>query len=152
MILSFFITILIVLLDQFLKNWVVDNLALFESMPGINGIFDFYHIRNDGAGWGLFSGQMWLFYLVTIIMMIYIVYLIYKNRHKGYVISIGLGLLLGGTIGNFIDRIRYGYVVDMFRLLFINFPIFNIADIALTVGVIVIILAILFHKDGDTIL
>lgn len=152
MILSFFIAFFIILLDQYIKNWVIHHLALYESMPVIDGFFDFYYIRNDGAGWGIFSGQMWLFYIVTLIMIVYLVYLIYKNRFKGNFLLIGLGLLLGGTLGNFIDRIRFNYVVDMFRLSFINFPIFNIADIALTIGVIMIILIILFHEEGDTIL
>ena len=152
MTLAYIVAFLITVFDQFVKKWTTNTLQLHESKPGINGLFDFYYIRNEGAGWGILQGQMWFFYVVTLIIISYLFYLIYKHRQSNVWVKITYGLVLGGAIGNFIDRIFFGYVVDMFRLSFINFPIFNVADSALSVGIILLIIQVLLTQDTEGVL
>ncbi|WP_124057409.1 signal peptidase II [Vaginisenegalia massiliensis] len=146
---SFIVVICIFILDQTVKWWVVTHIPLHQAQPLVPGLVEWFHIQNTGAGWGLFAGQMLLFQLVTLAMVLYIGRLIYLNRYRTGTLHLTLGLLLGGTLGNFADRLRLGYVVDMFHLQFFDFPVFNIADAALTVGVIGLILLVLTNKEMD---
>lgn len=140
--LYFLLIFAIVLLDQLIKLWIVANVPLNASFNFIPGILSIAHIRNYGAAWSMLLGQLWFFILISIIALGILGYLFYKLRDNwGY--ALGISLLIGGTLGNFIDRLRLGYVVDMFSLDFINFPIFNIADCALTFGVIIILIVML---------
>lgn len=152
MIFSIITSLLIIILDQLVKGWVISNMTLNSSLPLIPGVMDLYYIHNDGAGWGMFSGQIPLFIILTFIFVVYIAYLVYRNRFEAKNIHFIYGLLIGGGIGNLIDRLRLGYVIDMFRFEFINFPIFNIADASLSFGVFLMILVLIFRKDSDHIL
>lgn len=145
-------TILVIVIDRLLKRWTTHSLMLHESKAGIDGIFDFFYIHNDGAGFGVFSGKMWLFFIVTILIVSYLIYLIYRHRHAKWYLTLTYGLLLGGAIGNFIDRILYGYVIDMIRLQFMDFPIFNIADMALSIGVVWLIIQVLLDQNSEDLL
>ena len=118
----------------------------FGSKQLIPGIIELTNLRNSGAAWSIFEGQQTFFTIITIIAIIVISYFIWQYR-KNIPMLIGLSLIMAGTIGNFIDRLRQGYVVDMFETTFINFPIFNIADMCLTIGVIWLIICILKEKD-----
>lgn len=140
---------LLVGVDQLVKWWITDNLALGETKNLIPGILSLNHIRNTGAAWSMLEGKMWFFTIVTLIAVVVILTLMIKNREKGNSwFMIGLSLILAGAIGNFIDRIRLGYVVDMFQTDFMSFPIFNVADVALVCGVIcILIYIILDEKD-----
>lgn len=152
MILPLITTIVVVILDQYLKYWTINSINLHESTKGIEGIFDFYYLRNDGAGWGLFSGRINLFIILTILVSGYLIYLIIKNSKHLWVTRLAYGLLLGGAVGNLIDRVRLGYVIDMFRLSFMEFPVFNIADAALSIGLFLLIVIILFDLDKEDVL
>ncbi|WP_028125760.1 signal peptidase II [Eremococcus coleocola] len=147
MIISFFTLFIIIIIDQIFKAWIVAHLSLGQSMSFLPGIMDFYYVQNKGAGWSLFQGQMTFFMLATLLVCIYFIYLVYKHRKGPWYLRISYGLLLGGALGNLIDRLRLGYVVDMFRTLFIEFPIFNIADAALTLAVISLLIIQLFSKE-----
>lgn len=144
------ITIVIILIlticDQLLKSWVASSIVLGGSKQLIPGIIELTNLRNSGAAWSIFEGQQTFFTIITIIAIIVIGYFIWQYR-KNIPMLIGLSLIMAGTIGNFIDRLRQGYVVDMFETTFINFPIFNIADMCLTIGVIWLIICILKEKD-----
>ncbi|XJS11615.1 signal peptidase II [Aerococcaceae bacterium WGS1372] len=152
MFLPFLIAVFSILLDQYIKFLTISNLQVGESASGIIGVIDFFYLQNTGAGWGMFSGRINLLVIVTILAVIYICYLIIKNRDHYLLVRIAYGLVLGGALGNFIDRIRLGYVIDMFRLKFINFPIFNVADISLTLGVILLISVMLFYQNSEDVL
>lgn len=152
MTLAYIVAFLVTVIDQTIKKWTTNSLQLHESREGIEGVFDFFYIRNEGAGWGILQGQMWFFYIVTLFIMAYVVYLIYKHRQSNLWLKITYGLLLGGALGNFIDRLLLGYVIDMFRLSFINFPIFNIADVALSVGIFLLIIQVLLTQDTEGVL
>lgn len=152
MFLSFFIAIIVIIFDQFIKYLTITHLDLGQSAPGVSGVFDFFYLRNEGASLGMFSGRVNMFIIITIIAVGYLVYLIIKNRDHHILTRVAYGLTLGGAVGNFIDRVRLGYVVDMFRLEFINFPIFNVADVGLTIGVILLIIVIMFIKNSEDVL
>lgn len=140
------IILILTICDQLLKSWVASSLVLGGSKQLIPGIVELTNLRNSGAAWNIFEGQQTFFTIITIIAIIVIGYFIWEYR-KNIPMLIGLSLIMAGTIGNFIDRLRQGYVVDMFETTFINFPIFNIADMCLTIGVIWLIICILKEKD-----
>ncbi|GKS55212.1 signal peptidase II [Enterococcus mundtii] len=141
------ISALIIGLDQWVKWLIVDNFALGETKSVIPGILSLNHIRNFGAAWSLLEGKMWFFTVVTIIAVVVILTLMIKNRSDGNRwFMIGLTLILAGAIGNFIDRVRLGYVIDMFQTDFVNFPIFNVADISLVIGVICVLIYIILDE------
>lgn len=129
-------------LDQFVKYWVSANIALGTSHGFIPGLMNLTNLHNDGAAWSILEGQQWFFCLITLAAVVVLAYLMRQwrtNRWK----MIALSLIMAGALGNFIDRVHQHYVVDMFELLPINFPVFNVADSCLTVGVIALIIIIL---------
>nr|WP_152786699.1 signal peptidase II [Limosilactobacillus fermentum] len=129
-------------LDQFVKYWVSANIALGTSHGFIPGLMNLTNLHNDGAAWSILEGQQSFFYLITLAAVVVLAYLMRQwrtNRWK----MIALSLIMAGALGNFIDRVHQHYVVDMFELLPINFPVFNVADSCLTVGVIALIIIIL---------
>ena len=140
------IILILTICDQLLKSWVASSIVLGGSKQLIPGIIELTNLRNSGAAWSLFEGQQTFFFFFSIIAIIVIGYFIWQYRKNASMI-IGLALIMAGTIGNFIDRLKQGYVVDMFEITFINFPIFNIADMCLTIGVIWLIICILKEKD-----
>ena len=117
------IILILTICDQLLKSWVASSIVLGGSKQLIPGIIELTNLRNSGAAWSLFEGQQTFFTIITIIAIIVIGYFIWQYRKNASMI-IGLALIMAGTIGNFIDRLRQGYVVDMFEITFINFPIF----------------------------
>jgi signal peptidase II len=137
----FLLCLCLVLLDQLSKWFVTTHIGLNQVVSAIPGLVSFTHLRNYGAAWSILVGQQWFFTIVTLIALIVMGYFLWKLRQqKLYVL--GLVIMFAGTLGNFIDRIRLGYVVDMVQLDFINFPIFNLADMCLTFGVIILIIAV----------
>lgn len=136
-------------LDQGFKYWVVSNIGLYESIPLIPNLFALTYVRNIGAAFSAFSGHVGPLALIAAAVSIAIVvYMVRLKERTGLHIA-SLGLLLGGTVGNLADRIRLGYVVDMFDLQWNGqniFPIFNIADIAIDVGVGLLLL--LFYLES----
>lgn len=135
MLLYYLTALIIIALDQATKYWTVQSIPYREVVEWIPGFISFTHHRNSGAAWSILEGQMLFFYIVTIIIVGVIIYYLHLYGRKDRLFGVALSLILGGAIGNFIDRLLFQYVVDMVRLEFINFPIFNVADIALTVGV-----------------
>ena len=132
----FLISALLVGLDQWSKYLTVQNISLGETKEFIPGFLSLTHLRNTGAAWSLLEGKMIFFYVITVIVSVVIIYLLIKNYKKSIWYSVGLSFVLAGAIGNFIDRVRLGYVVDMLQTDFMNFPIFNVADSTLVLGLI----------------
>ena len=144
-----FISLFVVLADQGLKNYIVSNYIVGEVHQIIPGILSFNYIQNDGAAWNILTGQMWLFYAISVIAIAVCLYFLFNKKYKNALFDVGLALVLGGIIGNFIDRLHLKYVVDMLQLDFINFNIFNIADSAITTGVLIIFIYLIFFADKD---
>lgn len=138
MYLYYLIALIVIMIDQLSKYIVVKSMNLYESIPVIDGFFYITSHRNEGAAWGILQGQMMFFYIVTILFTLGIIIYMHKyaRDHKG--LSFALSFILGGAIGNFIDRLFRREVVDFldFIIFKYDYPIFNLADSALVVGVI----------------
>lgn len=141
----YLIALFVILLDQITKWLIVSKMNLGDSIPIIDNILYITSHRNRGAAWGILQGQMWLFYVITIIVIIAIMYYIHKAARGKWLLGVSLALMLGGAIGNFIDRVVRKEVVDFIHtyIFTYNFPVFNIADSALVVGVIVLMIQML---------
>ncbi|HAP3041710.1 TPA: signal peptidase II [Enterococcus faecalis] len=144
----FLISALLVGLDQWSKYLTVQNISLGETKEFIPGFLSLTHLRNTGAAWSLLEGKMIFFYVITVIVSVVIIYLLIKNYKRSIWYSVGLSFVLAGAIGNFIDRVRLGYVVDMLQTDFMNFPIFNVADSTLVVGVICIFIYLILDEKA----
>ncbi len=144
----YILALFVIALDQITKIIVATQMTLHQSIEIIPNFFYITSHRNSGAAWGILQGQMWLFYIVTIIVIGVIIY--YMRLYKGQypLLNIGFALILGGAIGNFIDRVRIQEVIDFldFNIFGYNFPIFNVADSALTIGVIIVIILIIYDE------
>lgn len=149
----YLIAIVIVAIDHWTKWLVVKNMELGERIVLIDPTFALLSHRNRGAAWGMLEGQMWLFTIVTIIVVIGILYYFHKEAKGKPLFQISLMVLLGGTLGNFIDRIFRGEVVDFADVLIpvinYDFPIFNIADAALTIGVVMLIIVLFLEEKAE---
>ncbi len=135
MIIFYIIAGIIVVIDQVVKYLTVQHIPLYETVSAIPNILSFTYHQNSGAAWSILEGQMWFFILVTIAVIGVICYYLQTQGRQSLLFSSALTLLLAGAFGNLIDRILNQYVVDMFRLEFVQFPIFNVADMSLTFGV-----------------
>ena len=122
--------------DQALKGWTVSHLELGESTPFIPAIMQLTRVHNYGAAWSSLSGKTVLLIVVTAVMMIAVAVLLLRRVVRHPLGVAACLLILGGGIGNIIDRIRLGYVVDMFDLLLFSYPVFNLADCFVVVGAI----------------
>ena len=143
------ISLLVVVADQWLKNYIVTNFKIGDETTIIPGILSFTYLQNDGAAWNIFSGQMILFYLISIAAIVVVVYYLFNPKYKNWLFDTGLALVLGGIVGNFIDRLHLKYVIDMLQLDFVQFNIFNIADSAITVGIVLVFIYLIFISEKD---
>lgn len=134
--------IVLIVIDQLVKHFVVASLALGQSFSVVNGVLSITRINNTGAAWSILSGHQIVFVVIAILAAVLVTYFIFKYW-SNVQYRLGLGLLLAGTLGNVIDRIFNNHVVDMFQLDFINFPIFNCADMYLTFGILILAIAII---------
>ena len=137
--------LLVVVTDQLTKIWIRSSLPLWQSIPD-RGFFQITHVRNTGAAFGLFPDQSFLLTIIASVgVVLLLVYVIFIHRRFPYLDNVlgrfTLGLILGGTIGNLIDRLRFGYVTDFISVGI--WPNFNIADSAVTVGAIMVAYSLL---------
>lgn len=133
------------LLDQFVKYLVRTNMELGQSLPIISGIFHLTYIENPGAAFGILSNRRLLFLLLTIIIVGIMFYLYFQLRQKKSLTAFSLGLVISGALGNFIDRFFRGTVTDFLDLRI--WPIFNIADICICVGLALLCYLLLFKGE-----
>lgn len=153
----FFISLIIiavsVFVDQLIKFLVNSKIDLYSVKNiikfGETKIFSLTHVRNSGAAWSMMSGKTWFLIALPIIVCIAAIVYIYFNRRKNKAELIGIAMFVGGGIGNLIDRIRFGEVIDYIQFEPINFPIFNFADICVTVGAVIFVLSVLLSKDNN---
>lgn len=130
----------IILIDQCSKTYIAKTFILGQKVELINNFISFIFVRNTGAAFNLFAGQTQLLSIFSAIVAIsIIVYFMKKKASLPWYEIIGWGLILGGTIGNFIDRVMLGYVIDFIKVDVINSPVFNIADMSINAGAIIIL-------------
>ena len=149
-------------LDQYSKVLAIDHLKNKEPIVIFKGIFQLLYVENKGAAYGMLAGKISFFLIITIILVPVIIYGIYKissiieyfgdkvNILAFKILQVDLIIIFAGAIGNFIDRVTKGYVVDYFYFKLIDFPVFNVADCYITVSVIVmLILCFFILKDKE---
>ncbi len=136
----------VVLLDQVTKYLVVQHMVYGQSIPLIPGVFQLTSHRNMGAAFGILQNQRVLFIVITVAVVAGIVISLYRIGHRQPRVSWALALVLGGAIGNFIDRASTGKVVDFLDFVLIHFPIFNVADAAITIGVALLLVDLLLES------
>ena len=145
---SIFISILLlILLDQAVKGYVVKEIPLGGMRRFIPKVVSLTYLKNSGAAFSMLENQQWFFTIITLIAMGAAFVYLYRHIKGSIWLLLGLALIISGGIGNFIDRLRQGFVVDMFHLDFMNFAIFNVADIYLTIGVRLLLIYILREES-----
>ena len=142
------VIVALIALDQWVKFEIVKNIQLGGVKPFIPKILSLTYLRNTGAAFSILENQQWLFAVITLVVIGAAIWYLCKHIKSSFWLLSGLSLIIAGGIGNFIDRMRQGYVVDMFQLDFINFAIFNVADSYLTIGVMVLVVMMLKEEDN----
>ncbi|SFL99624.1 signal peptidase II [Gracilibacillus orientalis] len=142
------VALAVVIIDQLTKWLVVTNMEIGEHITVIESFFYLTSHRNSGAAWGILEGQMIFFYIITLVVVAFIVFYIQKFAKESKWLGLALAFVLGGAVGNFIDRLIHKEVVDFFDVYIgtYDYPIFNIADSSLVVGVIVIFIYTFFDE------
>lgn len=150
---TLFVTLAVLILDQFTKAYIVKTMSVGDSYSVIPGFLNITSHRNTGAAWGILSGKMGFFFLVTIIVLGLLTYFYVKEARGHFWSQMAISLLFAGALGNFIDRMKNGEVVDFIDTYIFgyDFPIFNVADSSLTVGVILILILLLFDSKKNKV-
>ncbi len=141
------LSIVIIILDQVTKAWVVSSIGLTESIKIIPGILDFVYVKNTGAAFSILAQREYGIIILSAVSIIFcaaVIWYILKKKPTSKLLLLSLSLMVGGAAGNVLDRIARGFVVDFIEVQFINFPVFNVADIAITVGAVLIIIYEIF--------
>ncbi len=153
---SLLITIVVIMLDFISKNIVKAVMQLGDSIEVLPNVFSITFVLNKGAAWGMFADRRWIFMVFSTVAIAVIAVILAKNQKSHLLFRISLSLVLGGGIGNMIDRCFYGEtlfsgsVVDFIEVTFIDFPVFNIADSAVCVGVALMFVYIIFFDGKKT--
>lgn len=137
------IGLFIAAVDQVIKYFISTNLKPVGSVTVINNILDFTYVENKGVAFGMFSGMRWIFIALTAFLICAIVIYMFKKKPQSKLFYVCVALIVGGGIGNLIDRIFYGYVIDYISLSFFQ-PVCNFADYCITVGTFLLVIYVLF--------
>lgn len=146
------IAVAVIVLDQITKVIVRDGLAIGQQAEFIPWFINFTHIENEGAAWGMFSEHRWVFMILSSVAIVAMIVFLCKYYKRSRLMNIGIAMVLGGGIGNMIDRIAFGKVTDFLCFTFIDFPVFNVADSFVCIGAAVIAVYVIFFelKNGGT--
>jgi len=143
------IILLIVVIDQITKYVVIKYLQPLKTFTILEGVFSLSYVENRGAAFGILQNQKLFLIIIPIIIVVSIIFYLVKHRREEILTRVCLSVIVGGALGNLIDRITLGYVVDMFEATFIKFPVFNVADIAVVCGTIILSIQLIFHEKPD---
>ena len=137
----------VVALDQYTKFLTVANIALYQDVPFLPGFLNFTYVRNTGAAFSSFEGMQWLFALVFAVFTALVLWEYFKKPMPFTKFErVMIAAVYGGGLGNMIDRVRLGYVVDMIETDFMRFPVFNVADCFITCGCIALMVSLVFFN------
>ena len=134
--------------DQIIKFIVDGNIALNEHIDVIPGVVSLTHIRNAGAAWSMMEGKTWFLVLMPIAVIAAALVYMYRHRSGSKLMMVSLALVMGGGIGNLIDRVRMHEVIDYIKCELFDFPIFNLADICVVVGAIMFCVYMMFFEES----
>lgn len=139
-----------VVLDQAVKAWVVGNIPLHDTLSFLPGLVRLTYVQNTGAAFSIFSSHTWMLAALSAVAAAALAVVLLKRLFPHPVAMLSLALLLGGAVGNLIDRALLGYVVDMFDFQFMHFAVFNVADIGVTVGAgLMIVYSLFFYPSKE---
>lgn len=142
------VVLLVVLCDIVSKYLVVQLLVpLGRSVTVIPNVLDFTFVKNFGAAFGMMSNSRWIFMSVSVVFIFVLIYVLKQSYSKSKLYNVSLAMILGGGIGNMIDRIFVGYVVDFIEVTFVDFAVFNIADSCISVGAVLFAVYLIFFDD-----
>ncbi|MCQ2958189.1 MAG: signal peptidase II [Candidatus Gastranaerophilales bacterium] len=144
-IIFFVITVLTLLIDQ-ISKYVIELQPINEKVTIIPHLISFEKVYNSGAAFSIMQNNTFILIFISLVVLGFVFWHIFKNEVK-LIEIIALGLISGGAIGNLIDRVFHGFVIDFIQTEFITFPIFNFADTFINIGVIILIVSILFLKN-----
>ena len=139
------IGIILAALDQIIKYFVTVYLQPVDSVSVIDNLLSLTYVENRGVAFGMFKDMRWIFVILTTIMLVIIIFYMFKKRPQGKFFYICAGMIIGGGIGNLIDRVLYGYVIDYLSLSFFS-PVCNFADYCITIGTVMLMIYILFFS------
>ena len=146
------IAAVLIVADYITKLWAERVLTKISSIPLIENVFHLTYVENRGIAFGMFSGGRVVFIAVSLIVMAVLLIIVFKTPKDTRTVWLkgGASLVIAGAIGNLIEHIVKGYVVDFFDFRLINFPVFNVADIAVCVGVVMLLIHFLFAEDSKS--
>ena len=139
-------SLLVVLIDYIIKLLVINNLNPIGSITLIPGLFSLTYVENKGAAFGMLANARWIFIVFTLAVIIFLIIFLFWKRPTSKLVNVALILIIGGGLGNLIDRIFYGYVVDYLSISFFP-PVCNFADYCVTVGAGLLVIYLLFFSD-----
>lgn len=139
----------VIFLDQITKWLTVINLDLGESFPLIENVFHFTYVQNRGAAFGILKDQRWVFLIISTVAIVAMFIMLWKSRKDSKLLCIAISMIIGGGIGNMIDRCLLGYVIDFLDFTLINFAVFNVADSFVCIGVGLFILELIFEMKKE---
>ena len=147
-----FVVLIALLIDIFTKLAAVKILMPINSVEIIKNILNFTYVENKGIAFGMFAGRRFLFIIMSLVILVMVLLVIFKTpkEARSIFLKVGGALVVSGAVGNLIDRVFKGYVVDFIELRFIDFPVFNVADIAVCIGAAMLIIHFLFF-DGKNV-
>ena len=146
--LSLAIAGLVVVIDQVIKYFVAMYLPQAGVVTAIPHLLDLKYVENRGVAFGMFENMRWIFVALTSVIIVILLYIIIFKKIKSKMFLISSALIIGGGIGNLIDRVLYGYVIDYLQLSFFS-PVCNFADYAVTVGTVLLVIYLLFMSDSS---
>lgn len=138
-----FIIVLLIGIDQVSKLWAINSLKNIKSIPVIENVFNLTYVENRGAAFGILQNNQWIFVIVAVLASAFGIYYLH-NKKVNTVGKCGILLIISGALGNLIDRVRLGYVVDFFDFTIVWEYVFNIADVFVVVGTILLCIYIMF--------
>ncbi|BDF58148.1 lipoprotein signal peptidase [Christensenellaceae bacterium] len=135
--------------DQIVKIIVASTMAVGQSFPFIPGFVNITYVQNTGAAFSLFSSATWILAILSGVMAVIVIYILfkYKKRLDSKLFNLAMAFIAGGAIGNLIDRVAHGYVIDMLEFDFVNFAIFNVADSFVCVGAVMLGIFVIWFWD-----
>ena len=142
--------VVVLVLDQITKIAINATMALGDSVDVIGGFFKITNVHNTGAAWSLFEGKMIFFYIITIIFVGAMIYFYRNSEEADRLTKLGIVLMIAGSLGNFFDRLFLQYVRDFLDFIVFNydFPVFNVADMSLCIGVAIVVLSVFLESYG----
>ena len=139
------VAVIAIILDMITK-YIAINVFRLSELELIKNVLYFTYLENRGAAFGILQNQRWFFIVITIVVLLAVIIWIIVKKPKSRLLLLSLGMISGGGIGNFIDRIRFSYVVDFIDVRIINYPVFNVADCFVVIGAVLMIIYILFFE------